>query len=73
MYAIRSYYVLQLAAAAGRYSMPPFGWLQVDLATLVDCDFGLACDHLLLGVKPTLTLQHVITSYSIHYTKLYEP
>jgi flagellar biosynthesis protein FlhG len=27
---------------------------------LVDCDFGLACDHLLLGVKPTLTLQQVL-------------
>ena len=22
---------------------------------LVDCDFGLACDHLLMGVKPALT------------------
>ena len=28
---------------------------------LVDCDFGLACDHLLLGVKPTLTLQQLIS------------
>ncbi|MCB9878142.1 MAG: P-loop NTPase [Planctomycetes bacterium] len=28
--------------------------------TLVDCDFGLACDHLLLGVKPTLTLQQLL-------------
>lgn len=28
---------------------------------LVDCDFGLACDHLLLGAKPTKTLQHVIS------------
>ncbi|MCC6785996.1 MAG: P-loop NTPase [Planctomycetes bacterium] len=27
---------------------------------IVDCDFGLACDHLLLGVKPTLHLQHVL-------------
>ncbi|MHC5062917.1 MAG: nucleotide-binding protein [Planctomycetota bacterium] len=27
---------------------------------LVDCDFGLACDHLLLGVKPKRTLQHVV-------------
>ncbi len=27
---------------------------------LVDCDFGLACDHLLLGVKPKLTLQHLV-------------
>ncbi|MFO1052922.1 MAG: P-loop NTPase [Planctomycetota bacterium] len=27
---------------------------------LVDCDFGLACDHLLLGVKPMLHLQHVL-------------
>ncbi len=27
---------------------------------LVDCDFGLACDHLLLGVKPTLTLQNLL-------------
>lgn len=27
---------------------------------LVDCDFGLACDHLLLGVKPTLTLQQLL-------------
>src|SRR5690606_24843211 len=26
--------------------------------TLVDCDFGLACDHLLLGVTPQRTLQH---------------
>lgn len=30
------------------------------LTTLVDCDFGLACDHLLLGVKPTLTLQQLL-------------
>lgn len=28
--------------------------------TLVDCDFGLACDHLLLGVKPALTLQQLL-------------
>lgn len=28
--------------------------------TLVDCDFGLACDHLLLGVTPTRTLQHLL-------------
>ncbi|MCK5940360.1 MAG: P-loop NTPase, partial [Planctomycetes bacterium] len=28
---------------------------------LVDCDFGLACDHLLLGVRPTLTLQHLLS------------
>lgn len=27
---------------------------------LVDCDFGLACDHLLLGVKPVLTLQSLL-------------
>ncbi len=27
---------------------------------LVDCDFGLACDHLLLGVKPTMTLQQLL-------------
>ncbi len=27
---------------------------------IVDCDFGLACDHLLLGVKPTVHLQHVL-------------
>ncbi len=27
---------------------------------LVDCDFGLACDHLLLGVTPKRTLQHVL-------------
>lgn len=29
--------------------------------TLVDCDFGLACDHLLLGVTPRATLQHLVT------------
>jgi flagellar biosynthesis protein FlhG len=28
--------------------------------TLVDCDFGLAADHLLLGVKPELSLQQLI-------------
>lgn len=28
--------------------------------TLVDCDFGLACDHLLLGVKTGTHLQHVL-------------
>ncbi|MCA8948774.1 MAG: P-loop NTPase [Planctomycetes bacterium] len=27
---------------------------------VVDCDFGLACDHLLLGVKPTATLQQLL-------------
>ncbi|MBL8734686.1 MAG: P-loop NTPase [Planctomycetes bacterium] len=27
---------------------------------LVDCDFGLACDHLLLGVKPSMTLQQLL-------------
>ncbi|HLU38488.1 MAG TPA: P-loop NTPase [Planctomycetota bacterium] len=27
---------------------------------LVDCDFGLACDHLLLGVTPQRTLQHIL-------------
>ena len=29
--------------------------------TLTDCDFGLACDHLLLGVAPKKTLQHVLS------------
>ncbi len=29
--------------------------------TLVDCDFGLACDHLLLGVRPKYTLQHLVS------------
>jgi flagellar biosynthesis protein FlhG len=29
--------------------------------TLVDCDFGLAADHLLLGVKPVNTLQQLLT------------
>jgi flagellar biosynthesis protein FlhG len=29
--------------------------------TLVDCDFGLACDHLLMGLKPTFTLQQLLT------------
>jgi len=28
---------------------------------IVDCDFGLACDHLLLGVSPKLTLQHLVS------------
>lgn len=28
---------------------------------IVDCDFGLACDHLLLGVKPHLTLQQLLS------------
>ena len=28
--------------------------------TLVDCDFGLAADHLLLGVTPQRTLQHLL-------------
>ena len=28
--------------------------------TLVDCDFGLAVDHLLLGVKPVRSLQHLL-------------
>lgn len=27
---------------------------------IVDCDFGMACDHLLLGVKPAVTLQHLL-------------
>ncbi|MGE0141938.1 MAG: AAA family ATPase [Planctomycetota bacterium] len=31
---------------------------------IVDCDFGLACDHLLLGVKPELNLQHVLSRRS---------
>lgn len=29
--------------------------------TLVDCDFGLAVDHLLLGVKPTASLQQLLS------------
>lgn len=28
--------------------------------TLADCDFGLAADHLLLGVKPTASLQQLL-------------
>jgi flagellar biosynthesis protein FlhG len=28
--------------------------------TLVDCDFGLACVHLLLGASPVRTLQHLV-------------
>jgi flagellar biosynthesis protein FlhG len=30
--------------------------------TLVDCDFGLASDHLLLGVRPQQTLQHALAA-----------
>jgi flagellar biosynthesis protein FlhG len=30
--------------------------------TLVDCDFGLASDHLLLGVSPQRTLQHALAA-----------
>lgn len=30
--------------------------------TLVDCDFGLGNAHLLLGLNPRLTLQHVVAS-----------
>ncbi len=33
---------------------------QLRKTVLVDCDFGLACDHLLLGVKPALTLQQLL-------------
>lgn len=29
--------------------------------TLVDCDFGLAADHLLLGVKPVASLQQLLS------------
>jgi flagellar biosynthesis protein FlhG len=29
--------------------------------TLVDCDFGLAADHLLLGVKPSASLQQLLS------------
>ncbi|MEO0480518.1 MAG: P-loop NTPase [Planctomycetota bacterium] len=29
--------------------------------TLVDGDFGLACDHLLLGVRPKLHMRHLLT------------
>lgn len=29
--------------------------------TLVDCDFGLAADHLLLGVKPAASLQQLLS------------
>ncbi len=29
-------------------------------AMLVDCDFGLACAHLLLGIKPQVHLQHLL-------------
>ncbi|MEM7203440.1 MAG: P-loop NTPase [Planctomycetota bacterium] len=28
---------------------------------IVDCDFGLACDHLLLGLSPKLTLQDFVS------------
>jgi flagellar biosynthesis protein FlhG len=31
---------------------------------IVDCDFGMACDHLLLGVKPTVTLQHLLAGHA---------
>ena len=33
--------------------------------TLTDCDFGLACDHLLLGVAPKMTLQHVLSGQAL--------
>lgn len=29
--------------------------------TLVDCDFGLGCAHLLMGVKPAVTMQQLLT------------
>lgn len=29
--------------------------------TLADCDFGLACNHLLMGVTPTMTSHHFLT------------
>ncbi len=33
--------------------------------TLTDCDFGMACDHLLMGVSPALTLQHVLAGRAV--------
>jgi flagellar biosynthesis protein FlhG len=38
---------------------------QLGRVTLVDCDFGLACTHLLLGVKPKQTLQHLLAGNAI--------
>ena len=37
---------------------------QLHQVTLTDCDFGLACDHLLLGVTPKQTLQHVLSGHA---------
>lgn len=33
---------------------------------LVDCDFGMACDHLLLGVRPEKTLHHIVGGGAHH-------
>ena len=58
MYAIRSYYVVPPALTTLR------GYRQFDLL----CD-RVAKGLLKLGIKKG---DHVITSYSIHYTKLYD-
>ena len=34
---------------------------QQQRVTLADCDFGLACSHLLMGVNPDLTSHHLLT------------
>lgn len=42
--------------------------------TLVDCDFGLACDHLLLGVNPKQTLRHLLSGQArIHDLRIDTP
>lgn len=39
---------------------------------LIDCDFGLACDHLLLGVTPQKTLQNLLLR-EVEMRELYLP
>ena len=68
MYAIRSYYVIGIAlgAVAGYYG----GWVDSLIMRFVDIMLCFPTFFLILAV--IAFLEPVITSYSIHYTKLYE-
>ena len=69
MYAIRSYYVCEALGLQGRLD-----YMQRDMRSFIEMKSGKADEYAIKGkIEPKENnLVHVITSYSIHYTKLYE-
>ena len=70
MYAIRSYYVLCIAA--GLSTLPSSALAQSKVGTSSAQFLGISVGPKAMGMGGAYVASNVITSYSIHYTKLYD-